>query len=157
MPPVQTVFVESMEPGFVGGIAVPDYEADSRIVEEEDGIAFGLAVGRGDGERGVVLGAGASFCGLSVRDVLQSGDADVDPDAYPQYANIAVMTKGIMWVSPAAEVFAGDIVHFNTSTGRLSNAGGTLIVDATWESHAEANGLAKVRLSGTLTGNAAGS
>lgn len=153
MPPLQTTYAESMQPAFVGMIAIPDFEADSRIVEGEDGIGFGLVVSRGSGERGVVLG-GSNFAGISVRDITQSQPDSVD--SYPEFANIGVMTKGIIWVEAGADVFAGDLVHYNTTTGVLSNAGGTLILDATWESSAAEGELAKVRLSGTLTGNAAG-
>lgn len=152
---LQTVYSENIPVGYVGQPAGPDFEADSRIVETAAGIGFGLACGRGTGERGAVLG-GAQFAGISMRDITQDGGLAGTVDEYPQYGNIALMTKGLIWVAAGAVVEAGDLVHYNETTGALSNAGGTLIANATWESSAAEGDLAKVRLSGTLAGIAAG-
>lgn len=154
MPPVvQNEYSENIGVAVVGAPAAPDWDADSRIVETAAGIGFGLAVGRGSGERGVVIG-GAQFAGISMRDITQPA-TDADPDEYQQYNNIGVMTRGLIWVEPDVDVLAGELVHYDSTTGVLSNTGGTLIEGATFESNASANGLAKVRLSGHLPSAAA--
>jgi hypothetical protein len=149
---LQSSYSERMQPAAVGAPAEPDWEAHSRIVETAAGIGFGLAVGRGTSERGVVLG-GAVFAGISLRDITQPPD---NVDEYSQNDNIGVMVRGTIWVLAAADVFASDLVHYNETTGALSNAGGTLIAGATWESDAASGALGKVRLGGALPSSAAG-
>jgi hypothetical protein len=143
---LQTSYSENMPVALVGQPAIPDYEADSRIVETAAGIGFGLAVSRGTGERGVVLG-GTQFAGISLRDITIEGDT---ADEYADKSNIGVMVKGQVWVNAVDAVDAGDDVYFDNATGALSNAGDTKIDGAVWESSALAGGLAKVRLGGVL-------
>lgn len=154
MPPVQTSYGERMPVGQAGGPAEGAYEADTCSVETAAGIGFGLACGRGSAADGAVLG-GAQFRGISIRDVNVPA-SDSAPDKFPQYANIPLMTKGVIWVNAAVAVEAGQLVHYDTTTGALSNTGGTEIAGATWESDAGIGALAKLRLDGSLPSAAVG-
>lgn len=151
MPPLQTSYSENIGVGQAGAPAAPDWDADSRIVETEAGIGFGLAVSRGAGDRGVVIG-GAQFVGISLHDVTQPPD---NVDEYSEGENIGVMTRGLIYVVAALPVEAGQVVRYNETTGALSDSDGTLIAGATWESSAAQGGIAKLRLTGELPGAAA--
>jgi hypothetical protein len=59
-------------------------------------------------------------------------------------------------VKVGAAVEAGQLVHYDATTGEISNAGGTLIEGAVFESAAAEDGLAKVRLNGVLPAEAPG-
>lgn len=97
-----------------------------KLVETTAGIGFGLAVSQGSGDGGCTLG-GSAFIGVSVRDVTVAL-AQVDPlsdtpntvDTYGRYTNAAILSRGDIWVRPAASVSAGDPASYNTTTGKLS-------------------------------------
>jgi hypothetical protein len=71
---------------------------------------------------------GSAFLGITARDVtldgapidVNSGRAPVD--TYGLYRNMAVMTRGHIWVQPANAVVAGDPVYFDYATGDLGNS-----------------------------------
>ena len=104
----------------------------TRICETAAGIPFGKAVSWGTGPKGCVIG-GASFLGLSVRDITLSL-TPVDPlstipnplDVYGRYTNVAVMSRGHMWCKPYALVAPGDSVFYDPATGLLGNSGSGL-------------------------------
>lgn len=150
---VQSAYNEHQPVGTAGMIAsTHQSDVDTRVCETVAGIGFGLAVGKGSGDNGAILGGAANtFLGLTVRDVTLMNDT---VDKYAQYQNMGVMTKGKMWVVPEADVTDGDNVVYDTATGRLSSvaADGThiLIAGARWEKTATAGNLSIVRLSGTV-------
>ncbi len=144
---VQTTYNERMELPRAGTVTM-DKKVDTGICETVAGIGFGLAVGQGTGDKGVVLGGAlAIFRGMSVRDVTLF-DA-VTPDEYQQYQNVGVLTDGKAWVVPFEAVAAGDVVHYNATTGRFGKAGGSgPILGARWVTSAAANAPAQLELSG---------
>lgn len=116
------------------GIAYPGMVADmvphtiiSKLCETAAGIGFGLALTQGVGDPGCLLGGTdpTKFIGVSVMDrTLIPRLGSVVVDKYPQRSNVGVLTFGKIWVTPGANVAAGDPVHFNPTTGQFSNAGG---------------------------------
>ncbi len=106
----------------------------TRQCETVAGIGFGLAVSQGARDTGAIIGGGATFLGLTVRDVTQD-QMPIDPlytggpipvDVYPQYRDMGVMTTGHMWVqcgggAGTSGVRGGDAL-FATPTGLLTNA-----------------------------------
>jgi len=94
------------------------------------GIGFGLAVSQGSGsDTQAVIGGASKFIGLTVRDVTLDGlpidpllDAIAPVDTYQQYANMAVMHTGHMWVVAHAIVAAGDALFYASADGTLSNS-----------------------------------
>jgi hypothetical protein len=147
MSPIQTEYNERMQapsPGTVGG---SDYGSRTAICETQGGIGFGLACSQGSSsDKGAVIGGTtATFIGISIRDVTAKPAAS-SPDKYNLYENMGLIFRGQVWASPAVAVQAGDVVHFDGTTGRLSNTGGQLIPGARWVTSAEADGRALVEL-----------
>ncbi len=105
----------------------------TRICETVAGIGFGKAVSWGAAAKGCIIG-GTKFLGLSVRDITLSL-VPVDPlstvpntlDVYGRYTNVAVMTRGHMWVKPQALVSPGDDAYYDPVTGLLGNASAGLM------------------------------
>ena len=162
---VQTTWTAEPSLGRPGQVANLGFcRIDSRIVETAAGIGFGLAVGRGAADNGCVLGQGADagatpwisaeFVGVTVLDPTRY---PVDRAATDEYAHrdvAAVLSEGDIWVSPDGAVSDGDNVTFNRTTGRLSSAaaaaGQPQVNGAVWMTTAAANGIARLRLTGTL-------
>jgi hypothetical protein len=147
-PAVQTTYGENIAEAYAGMVAEPDYQADTRIVETAAGIGYGLAVGRGTGDRGVVLGGALSiFLGITLRDVTQPDAAD---DLYREAENAGVAYDGVFWakVATGVTIVPGQVAHYSATTGEWSNTGGSgPVVGAVWESSV-VNGVAKLRLTG---------
>lgn len=146
---IQTTYRERTQAARPGLIQGTDYDTKTGIVEPAAGIGFGLAVGQGVGDKGVVLGGAlGGFRGISVRDVTI---APVEPnvDEYPQYANMSYITRGLIYAQPAVAVAVGDPVHYNATTGVLTNTGGNgPVLGARWASSVDADGYALVDLGG---------
>jgi hypothetical protein len=151
---IQTAYNETMARGLPGMVAtMNNWDADTGVCETSAGIGFGLACGQGVADNGVTLGgaAAADFRGVSVRDVT------LDPLAVDKYVlgtNVALLTRGDVWVTVDGAVNAGDNVTFVATTGALGSvaADGThFTVDgARWMTSAASGGIARLRLSGKL-------
>lgn len=131
------------------------HSIDTRVVESSSGLPFGRACSQGSADMGVAGPGGtlANFVGISVRDVtLDPVAADSDyVDEYQQYDNAGILTMGDIWVTAGAAVSKNDPVHFNATTGALTNTGGSgPIVGARWMTSAASGALGVVRLSGAL-------
>lgn len=153
MATVQSAYSETIERAVAGLPADADHHIDTRICETAAGIGFGLAVGQGtsDNEAALNPSANTDFVGITVRDKTLVNSSD---DLYAQYENMAVMTRGDIWVTTGGDVVAGGDVTFVKSTGVLSSAAtsGTqfAITGARWMTTAASGALAKVRLSGAV-------
>jgi hypothetical protein len=143
MPAVQTSYSNRMAAGFAGMPAsMVGWDGDSKIVETDAGIGFGLAVSRGTDPKQIVIG-GTDFIGITFADnTLLSGQSDKYLDK--QLAGVCV--RGDIWVVTEDDVAAGDNVEYNATTGQLGSDGGTRIPSARWITSASAGGLAIVRL-----------
>lgn len=143
---VQATYLDNLPIGYVGEIAdLGLSDVISRIAEGGGGIGFGKPVIQGTADSQCMIGAAGSFLGLSVRDVTLAPDAN---DTYAAGDVVAVMTKGVMWVTAGEAVVAGDAVY-RTAAGVLNKTatGNTLIANARWETSAANGALAKIRLS----------
>jgi hypothetical protein len=146
--PVQNTYVENMAPGLPGLIVGSDYNVDTGNCETVAGLAFGIAVSQGAADKGVIIGGTRlGFRGITVRDVTLE---NAQQDKYAQYQNVGVLVRGKIWVAPEVAVVAGDPVHFNATTGALTNTGGQGPINgARWVTSAAGTGdLALVELSG---------
>jgi hypothetical protein len=152
MPAVQTTYPTGIAAGKPGlWVNMENYNSITRICETSAGIGFGLAVSRGSGAKGAILGGTvAGFLGVSLCDITLVTPAGGTVDKYARYKNMGVGTLGKIWVSPFENVAIGDPVWFDGTTGRFGKATNTgivgPIVGAAWESAASADGLAKVSL-----------
>ena len=150
---VQTTYSENIGAARAGMIADTQGTLNliSRTVETAAGIGFGLPVGQGTNDNGVILSeAGADYVGFTVRE--RSVDP-ANPNEFAQYDTARIMTHGVIWVTvtDAGGVVAGDPVWVTEATGALSNAdvgsgGGTNLAGCRWESTAVNGALAKIRV-----------
>lgn len=105
----------------------------SRTVEVPAGIAFGVPVYRGTGDKGVVAtGTAANYIGFTVLDrSVRIGDV------FSQYESARIMTDGQIWVVAPTAVADGAAVVL----------GGVTIPGAFWQTTTTTtNQLAQVRL-----------
>lgn len=146
MDPLQTTYSDRMAPAVEGMIANSEKSnIISRIVEDVEGIGFGKVAVQGDRDNTITdAEAGKAFRGITVMDPTQL------QDSYPQYATVAVMTKGVIWVRASVAVSPGQPAYFVPATGVLTNtdnsAANTAIPNAIWDSSTSGAGLAKLRL-----------
>jgi hypothetical protein len=146
--PVQTTYVEGIRRALAGTIYGTDYETITGLVETAAGIGFGLPVGQGVADKGVVLaGASNKFIGVTVRDVTLI-HATADLDKYVENENVGILRRGMIWVTASIAVAAGDAVHYDTTTGAWSNTGGATITNAKWVKSAGAGEVGLIYLSG---------
>ncbi|CAH2606152.1 conserved protein of unknown function (plasmid) [Rhodovastum atsumiense] len=148
MPAVQTAYQGQHAAAFAGLVADSGSTVViSRVVESPNGMQFGAVALQGVADNGILdvgdVNAGA-FRGITVVDPLVR---PVNNDAYGLGDTAAVLVKGVVWVTVAAAVTAGQPVYYS-STGALTNvaASDTAIPNAIFDSSAAAGGLAKVRL-----------
>jgi hypothetical protein len=92
----------------------------TRTVETAAGIAFGQPVQRGTADRGAAILSTGDFLGLAILHVAVAPDA-ANPDAYPQYSELGIMTEGTMYVTAGGTVAPGDLVYWDAATGKYSN------------------------------------
>jgi len=144
----QTAYSENITNAVNGMVADSiAQDIDTRICETAAGIGFGLAVAHGATEKGALLGGALNdFSGISIRSVTLPASNE---DKYIENDNMGVLAKGDIWVVPAVAVVEGDPVHYNATTGQLTNTGGSgPIVGARWMKGGTA--LAMVRLGGGM-------
>jgi hypothetical protein len=136
---VQTTYKPQILPAVVGMIASEvGSEVGTRICEVSAGIGFGLAVGQGVGDRGAIIATSGTynFIGVSARDVtldrmpidpLAPDQTLIAADTYAQYSNMAVLSRGDIWVlcygSGDGGVKSGDPLWYD-SNGHFSNITG---------------------------------
>jgi hypothetical protein len=127
------------------------WDADTKICETEAGIGFGLAVSQGVHDGWAVLGGATKFVGITKADQTLPASQS---DEYAVGDNMAVHVLGDIWVVAAQAVVPGDLVSYNSTTGRIGKLGTDVtITGARWMTSAAADGLAVLRL-GQLAGNA---
>lgn len=154
MPSVQSTYAAVHPIAHAGMPASADFSADTRICETAAGIAFGVAVSQGTSDNEALIGgaSAAVFAGVSIVD--KSINNDGGADGYNQYDNMAVMTRGDIWVTVGGDVTDGGDATFASTTGVLSSAATSgsqfAIAGARWMTTALSGGLAKLRLSGAL-------
>lgn len=142
MPALQTTYTAQHAP-FVEGMVANMEKSNiiSRNVETAAGIGFGKVAVQGTGANQIrVSEASRVFRGITVLDTTQL------QDSYPQYATAAVLTKGVIVVSVAVTVAAGEPAYFVPATGVITNVStsNTLIPNAMFDS--SGTGLVKLRI-----------
>jgi hypothetical protein len=144
---IQTTYQENLSVPRAGTSVGGDETVDTGICETVAGIGFGLVVSQGVADKGVALGGALTdFRGITVRDVTLRPDQD---DKYAQYDNVGVLIEGRVWVDVAVAVAAGDKVHFDATTGTISNTGGNgPILGARFATSTTGAGQALVELAG---------
>lgn len=150
MAAVQSTYSENMAAGLPGLVAnETGWDADTRNCEAVAGLGFGLPIGQGTADKGAILaGALNLFVGVSIRDVTLDNDT---ADTYATNQNMAVLTKGDIWVRTSVAALPSDPVHYNATTGAWLITGGSgPIVGARWMRSSGIAGLNILRLTGNL-------
>lgn len=148
---VQTNYNETLSAAYPGQVANMELSNTiSRNVETAAGLGFGVPVVQGSDDGGVraTQAGDTSLLGVTVRSRTVSPSS---PNQYSQYDSAMVLTKGVIWVSSAGAVNAGDDVWVTVADGTFTNAdagGGATaqISGAKWDTSTTGAGLAKIRL-----------
>jgi hypothetical protein len=131
---VQRSYAPQMRAGLVGMVSDQvEYAMHTRIadVAAGAGIPFGIAVSQSPNmDKGCIPG-GTKFIGVTARDITLVG-AMIDPlapdglfnplDQYGQKVNVAVLSRGHIWVLAGSGSLAGDGVFYNTANGGFANS-----------------------------------
>lgn len=119
----------------------------------EGTVLFGYPVVRGtaDNQAKVPTATGQKFLGVAVRSLAAYASAD-DISKYADETVFSVIEDGFVWVSVDEAVVAGDPVYFihTGNVGRFRTDANTdkadIVTGATFETSADANGLALIKL-----------
>lgn len=142
----QTTYERYQNAGYAGMAAtMTGWDADTYTLESATA-GFGKAVSKGSAAKGCVLG-GTDFIGITKADQTLTAAGHTVADTYYLGDNVAVHVLGDIYVLPGATVTAGQKVNYDTTTGVLSNTGGTQIDDAQWMTSGDTSTPAVVRLS----------
>ncbi len=151
--PHQTSYSTTHSPAYAGQIATQlPYSVASGNVEASAGIAFGVPVVIGTGDRNVKVPAAAGddkFVGISVRSEGVDHVTTTDTDKYLQYSECAYLIKGEIWVTVGANVVDGGDVFFDETDGTWLAAADddvTQVPNAKYMTTATSGNLAKIRL-----------
>lgn len=149
MPAIQSSYPTSIPAGFPGLVAnMETFNSVTKTVEDATAIGFGRAVWRGTGDDGVTLAATANtLIGFVIADKAQLAyTPSATVDAVPQYADCAVLTQGVIWVTVSGNTTDGAQVYV-TPTGGTITATSTSNVAATgWFFEDTQNGGGLVRI-----------
>lgn len=120
----QDAYLDSLAYAYPGMVANGETSnRPSRTIEDAAGIAFGKAAFRGVGDHGITgtpaAGVGA-FMGITIAHEAIGFLAGQTADVFPQYANVALMTEGVIWITAGAAVADGDQVYV-ASAGAFTN------------------------------------
>lgn len=144
MPDIQNGYPTSIDAAREGMVAnAIDADTVSGSCEVAN-VGFGIAMIHGDNPDGFKLGAAGYFKGVTIRDRSLPPE---NGDKFQIGSGVALIQKGTIWVKTGAACVAGNPVY-RTAAGVLTPtaAGNTLIDRAFFETAADANALARVRL-----------
>lgn len=144
MPTIQSTY-NATHARWYEGMVLNQEPADivTRVAEDVEGIGFGKVAVQGTADNQVVDSeATVKFVGIAVADPGQPADI------YAQYANVAVMKRGVIVVQASEAVAVGDPVYYTPASGVLSktSTSNTLIAGAQWDTSTSGAGLAALRL-----------
>lgn len=128
-------------------------EVVTGLVEDVDGINFGVVVSRGsDLERQITKGGvdGSLFLGITVRSLEVEGEANTGAIKRNQYEAAPVLRTGVVLVEVPSGCAVGDAVKFAESTGIIDSGapgvGELALANAEFISVAAAGELAELRI-----------
>ena len=145
---VQSTYSETQPEATAGMIhSQVTWDGITRVSEDADNIGFGLAVGRGTGDKGCLLGGALpTFLGVSMKDITLVHDP---ADVYVETDNVGILRLGEIWVQVATAPAASDPVHYNATTGVFGISGGSGPVrGARWIKPGSVDGIALLYVSG---------
>jgi hypothetical protein len=130
---VQTSYRPQIAAGLEGMIAdMTSSSVQTRTCETLGGIPFGRVCSQGAKQGGCIV-AGAAFIGVSVRDITLvpspvdplAADGYTNPlDAYGPYTNVALLTRGRIWLRAAGNIVPGNPLSYDPVTGLCTTGTG---------------------------------
>lgn len=150
----QTSYATNIRTALAGMIyALHDKVINSKKVETEAGIGFGVAVTRGtDTESQIDLAGSANFLGITVRSLDREGAANSGDILYKQYETAGVMESGYIYAVCPTGCNPEDPVKYTDGTGVLdagtAGAGETQLDNAQWETVTAAGEVGVINLYG---------
>ena len=144
---IQSTYLQGPAVAFPGMVINgEDSNRISRTVEDVAGIAFGLAVFQGVGDRGVTATPSANFMGVTIADagiVALPGNA---VDTYAQYATASILNEGPIAVLASVAVTPRQPV-FVTPAGAFTNVlTGNTALPGTFDATAAAGSPVRIRI-----------
>ena len=121
----------------------------SRTVEDAAGIAFGKPVAQGVNDKGcrATKAGDSQFVGITV---LDRTAGDLVNGKFVQYESARVLDRGVIWVTVAEAVKAGDPVAITVATGAFAKTVATTVTvampNAVYDTSAASGGIAQLRL-----------
>ncbi len=148
MSPLQTTYAQYHAVAYEGLIADSrDQTVESRVVETSAGIGYGKVCVQGTADNQVKVSAAVlAFVGISVA-VNFHGENVSPSDLFPQYSNIPVLRKGVIWVTASVAVAVGDLAYYVPATGVLTNVATSNTLIGSWRTSTSGSGLAVLLLS----------
>ena len=115
---VQQNYSPQIRAGFPGMVShETSWDASTWLCGTSAGIPFGVVVSASSGNPKQAVIGGTLPIGITVVDITQDrmplnpvSGTEVGGDIYPQYGNMAVLTRGRIWVMAQADVAANDPV-----------------------------------------------
>lgn len=127
-----------------------DYSADTKAAGAV--IPFGAPLQLGpDGETVVPVASGGKPYGIALAQEVHDWVTNANDQNYPQYAPVAVVRKGVLWVEAGEDVITGELANVNPANGKFyasdtATAGTIPFPTATFKSKAAAGGLVQVEI-----------
>ena len=142
---VQSTYAAGISDAVAGLVAnMETSNTITRLCEDSGGVGFGKALFQGTNDNQVTATASAAFIGISIKDVTAIDDT---ADLYPQYDNVAVLNKGVVWVLAGGTVAAGEAVYVDGSGDFIESASGaTALSGVTFDSSGSDGDLVRIRL-----------
>lgn len=142
---VQSTYASSISDAVAGMVAnMETANKLTRLCEDSGGVGFGKALFQGTNDNQVTATASTAFIGISMKDVTA---IDSTADTYPQYDNVSVLNKGVIWVLAGGTVAAGEAVYVDGSGNFVESASGaTALSGVTFDSSGVDGDLVRIRL-----------
>lgn len=145
---VQSTYSTSIASGFAGMVANgEESNRISRTIEDSAGLGFGKAAFRGSGDHGVTATpAAGTFMGIAIADAGVVMPVGGTADTYPQYANVALLNEGSIYVTVGANVADGDAAYV-TSGGAITNVStSNTAIPAKFDETVSSGGVCRLRV-----------
>jgi hypothetical protein len=143
---LQPTYATALTAAVAGMVANQEaYRGFDREVEGTTPIGFGTVVVRGTAAHQCKPGSGGTLY-LGIARINPNVRPD-ESNAYAQYSQCSIVSKGVIWVTAAVTVTAGQQAYFD-SAGLITNVAtsNTIIPNAVFDAGASAGNLVPLRL-----------
>lgn len=133
MAEVQTTYLSDFAAGYPGMVANGETSNRiSRTIQDAAGIGFGKAAFRGTGDHDCTATPTAgTLLGITIAHEALGLVAGQTSDTFARYANVPIMTQGVIWVQVGAAVADGDQAYV-TPAGVITNVSTSNVILPGW-------------------------